>query len=154
MQTCSARLGQTIVEGDSVHMVAVPLRYRDRTLGVYNLFVDRDVNEGEDTHDLLISIGRHLGMAIEKARLDRETHLLSIIEERTHLAHELHDSLAQTLASLRFQVRVLDETLQSEDNASAWTELEKELRRPVPPADDAQHQIELGRSRPGRDSGH
>ena len=28
------------------------------------------------------------------------------------MAHELHDSLAQTLASLRFQVRMLAETLE------------------------------------------
>ena len=35
-----------------------------------------------------------------------------IMQERSLIANELHDSLAQTLASLRFQVRVLDETLQ------------------------------------------
>ena len=34
------------------------------------------------------------------------------MEERVFIASELHDSLAQTLASLRLQVRVLDESLQ------------------------------------------
>ena len=35
-----------------------------------------------------------------------------VMEERVFIASELHDSLAQTLASLRLQVRVLDESLQ------------------------------------------
>ena len=79
---------------------------------MFNLFVN---SEGalvkEDMQDLLTSIGRHLGMAIEKARLDDESHRLSIVEERNLLAHELHDSLAQTLASLRFQVSTVEESL-------------------------------------------
>ena len=33
------------------------------------------------------------------------------MEERNSLAHELHDSLAQTLASLRFQVKMLEDAL-------------------------------------------
>jgi two-component system nitrate/nitrite sensor histidine kinase NarX len=40
---------------------------------------------------------------------------LSIVEERNALAHELHDSLAQTLASLRFQVKMLDDSLRDSD---------------------------------------
>jgi two-component system nitrate/nitrite sensor histidine kinase NarX len=38
---------------------------------------------------------------------------LSILAERSSLAHELHDSLAQTLASLRFQVKMLDDALRA-----------------------------------------
>ena len=37
----------------------------------------------------------------------------------------MHDSLAQTLASLRIQVRVLDETLQQGNDQMTWEELEK-----------------------------
>ena len=75
--------------------------------------------------NLLTSIGHHLGMAIEKSRLDEEANLLSIMEERTRLANELHDSLAQSLASLKFQVRVLDETLHSGEESALWQELER-----------------------------
>lgn len=46
------------------------------------------------------------------------------MEERTRLANELHDSLAQTLASLRFRVRMLDETLHQGDESATWQELE------------------------------
>lgn len=111
---------------DDIEVITVPLEYRDRTLGVYNLFVDRE-HDCDDCNDelLLISIGRHLGMAIEKASVDEEANRLTIIEERTRIAHELHDSLAQTLASLRFQVRVLDETLHQGDESALWAELER-----------------------------
>ncbi len=126
IEHCRRHLGETLFGDERLSLLAVPLQYRGRTLGVYNLFVDRDTLRGrEDLEALLTSIGRHLGMAIEKARLDEEAQRLSIMEERTRLAHELHDSLAQTLASLRFQIRVLDETLHEGKEADLWHELER-----------------------------
>lgn len=123
---CDKIIGRSFFDDDNVGMIAVPLQYRDKTLGVYNLFVDtNDFADPEDIEDLLTSIGRHLGMAIDKARSDDESTRLSIMEERTRLAHELHDSLAQTLASLRFQVRVLDEKIRLGEEPSIWYELEK-----------------------------
>lgn len=123
---CDKIIGRSFFNDDNIGMIAVPLQYRDKTLGVYNLFVDNnDFADQEDIVGLLTSIGRHLGMAIDKARSDDEANRLSIMEERTRLAHELHDSLAQTLASLRFQVRVLDETLRQGQEPAIWYELEK-----------------------------
>jgi len=61
--------------------------------------------------EMLFTVGHHLGVAIAKQRSDAEARRLSIIEERNSLAHELHDSLAQTLASLRFQCRMLADSL-------------------------------------------
>lgn len=123
---CDKIIGRSFFDDDNIGMIAVPLQYRDKTLGVYNLFVDNnDFADQEDIVGLLTSIGRHLGMAIDKARSDDEANRLSIMEERTRLAHELHDSLAQTLASLRFQVRVLDETLRQGQEPAVWYELEK-----------------------------
>ncbi len=123
---CDKIIGRTFFDNENIGMIVVPLQYRDKMLGVYNLFVDYDnLNMQEDLQDLLTSIGRHLGMAIDKARSDDEANRLSIMEERTRLAHELHDSLAQTLASLRFQVRVLDETLRQGQEQATWYELEK-----------------------------
>jgi len=122
---CDRLAGTRFFDGEDIGMIAVPLQYRGRTLGVYNLFVDAGYQADPDNQELLVSIGRHLGMAIEKASVDEEANRLSIIEERTRIAHELHDSLAQTLASLRFQVRVLDETLHRGDESALWAELER-----------------------------
>jgi two-component system nitrate/nitrite sensor histidine kinase NarX len=123
---CDKIIGHSFFDDKNIGMIAVPLQYRDKTLGVYNLFVQKSrMKDIEEINELLTSIGRHLGMAIDKARLDDETNRLSIVEERTRLAHELHDSLAQTLASLRFQVRVLDENLRLGEEPAVWHELEK-----------------------------
>jgi len=128
VRRCDKILGRTFFEDDEkdIGMIAVPLQYRGNTLGVYNLFVNnREFHNEEEIENLLTSIGRHLGMAIDKARSEDEANRLSLMEERNRLAHELHDSLAQTLASLRFQVRVLDETLRGGQEPDVWHELEK-----------------------------
>jgi two-component system nitrate/nitrite sensor histidine kinase NarX len=125
LQGCGQFVGRPFFDDKKAEMIAVPLRYRGKILGVYNLFTEQHgLVEREDVKNLLTSIGHHLGMAIEKARLDEEANLLSIMEERTRLANELHDSLAQSLASLKFQVRVLDELLHSGDESALWQELE------------------------------
>jgi two-component system nitrate/nitrite sensor histidine kinase NarX len=109
---CSRVYGRRMFGTDEMESVSVPLRYRGELLGVYDLFVERPGLAGrEDIVEMLASIGHHLGVAVAKHRSDAETWRLSILEERTALAHELHDSLAQTLAGLRFQVRMLADSL-------------------------------------------
>ena len=128
VKQCNKIIGRNFFDDTQkdIGMIAVPLQYRGKTLGVYNLFVsNREFHNQEEIEDLLTSIGRHLGMAIDKARSEDEANRLSLMEERNRLAHELHDSLAQTLASLRFQVRVLDETIRGGQEPDVWHELEK-----------------------------
>ena len=64
-------------------------------------------------------------LAQKTRSLDLKKNRLTRMEERVKLANELHDSLAQTLASLRFQVRVLDETLHQGDECAIWEEMER-----------------------------
>lgn len=123
---CATAIGMPLFPREDMEMVAVPLIHRGRTLGLYNVFVPRR-REGfpSELMDLLSSIGHHMGTAIEKTRLEQQTRELSIMQERNMIANELHDSLAQTLASLRFQVRVLDETLQQAGDFKTIQELEQ-----------------------------
>lgn len=117
---CMRQLRRMMYGHDQIEMVSVPLDYHGELLGMYQLFVRKPGISGrEDIIELLQTIGSHLGMAVAKQRSDREARLLSIMEERTTLAHELHDSLAQTLASLRFQVRMLDDLLQQRPGLEA-----------------------------------
>ena len=77
---------------------------------------------------LLISVGRHLGLAIEKARLESEARRLAIMEERNIIGAELHDSLAQSLIGMRLQLKMLSEALARKDLGAAQYEA-KGLRR-------------------------
>lgn len=109
---CSRIYGRRMFASSEMEVVTVPLEHRDELLGVYSIFVDRPgLKSREDIMDLLFTVGHHLGVAIAKQRSDAEAHRASILEERNALAHELHDSLAQTLASLRFQCRMLGDSL-------------------------------------------
>ena len=123
-------IGEVLGSGSSSdvgirQIVSVPLQYRDSILGCYQLFIRSQSEMTPDTRELLAGIGQHLGVALEQSRLDQEAGKLLLVEERARLANELHDSLAQTLASLRFQVRILDETLHQGDEQVTWEELEK-----------------------------
>ena len=123
---CAPELRQKYFDNMEVYVLVVPLQYQEHLLGAYNFYLRKEaLSDFDDYDDLFTSIGRHLGAAIEKAHLDEETNTLSIMRERTHIANELHDSLAQTLTSIRFQVRVLDETLHQGNDAQIWAEMEK-----------------------------
>lgn len=123
---CPDEICKNYFSHEKLSILVVPLQYRGKILGVYNFYIDHDqFSKDSDYEELFTSIGRHLGIAVEKARLDEETKALSIIRERTNIANELHDSLAQTLASVKYQVRVLDETLHQEDDVATWQELER-----------------------------
>lgn len=112
IKNCTKLSGTMLFGGSDAEIIAVPLEHQGVHLGIYNLFIDKpNIYMSEDLAELLTSIGKHLGMAIEKARLDKDLHQHSVMKERTLLAHELHDSLAQTLASLRFQVSILEENI-------------------------------------------
>lgn len=107
-------------------IIVIPVHYQDRILGVYNLFLDQPLARlTDDMRELLDSISSHLGLAIEKARLDNDARRLAIIEERNMIGNELHDSLAQSLVSMRIHIKMLGEMLFRKDITNA----ENEVRR-------------------------
>jgi two-component system nitrate/nitrite sensor histidine kinase NarX len=111
---------------DKILVLSILLQYRENILGAIHLFFAKQSSvELEAYSELLLSIGQHLGSAVEKFRLLEEESELLVIQERTRLSHELHDSLAQTIASLRIQIRVIDETFHSNDEKSIWHQMER-----------------------------
>jgi two-component system nitrate/nitrite sensor histidine kinase NarX len=111
---------------DEISIVTVPMHYQGKNLGLMSFFAPTaDAAEDDEVQKLLASVGKHLGMAIAKSRLDEESHNLTLMRERTSLAHELHDSLAQSLAGLRFQVKLLGDTLDGEDALQGRRELRR-----------------------------
>ena len=78
----------------------------------------------DEFSQLLYTLGRNIGLALERIDLHEESARLARMRERTHLANELHDSLAQTIAGLRFQVRILDDLLHQQEEHAAWRQLE------------------------------
>ena len=104
--------------------MTVPLDHQGVNLGLIHLFAgSSEPVDSPERQRLLLSVGRHLGMSIAKARTDDESKMLSIVRERAAIAYELHDSLAQTLASLRLQADMLADSLGGSASGRAPPEL-------------------------------
>jgi two-component system nitrate/nitrite sensor histidine kinase NarX len=87
---------------------------------VFNLFFDTEPSLAFDERALLESIADNIAIALDKARLDEESKRMALSQERLFLSQEIHDSLAQTIYSLKLQVTVLDDMLKqgAKDEAS------------------------------------
>ncbi|MEW5887982.1 MAG: GAF domain-containing protein [Pseudomonadota bacterium] len=118
LKTCAERTGLPFFHNCS-GMVVVPLKYRGKVLGVYNLFLRERSEVPEDLALLFTSISEHLGMALENARLMRENLRMTLIDERQMIANEVHDSLAQTMAYMKMRLSAMQEALQQDDKARA-----------------------------------
>jgi two-component system nitrate/nitrite sensor histidine kinase NarX len=126
LEKCELIAGRRFFEKEDIGLVSIPVRYRGKVTGVINLFSDAQfIQQIETTRPLLTSIAHHLSISIEHSHNEDKNREHLINDERTRIAHELHDSLAQSLASLRYQVRVLDETLHQGDESTTWQQLER-----------------------------
>ncbi|MET9258253.1 GAF domain-containing sensor histidine kinase [Streptomyces sp. NPDC003717] len=78
----------------------------------------------EDDEELLGILAQHAAIALTNARLYERSRELTIAEERSRLAHELHDAVSQKLFSLRLTAQAAT-TLVDRDPARAKTELKQ-----------------------------
>ena len=92
-------------------LVSVPVRLQQRLIGEIDLFFRSTVQLSAEETELLDALASHLASALEGLRaaaLEREA---AVGEERTLLARELHDSIAQSLAFLKIQAQLLRDAI-------------------------------------------
>ena len=115
----------SLVLGNTRTILSVPMKTRQRTVGVLSVynkegeggFTDRDA-------ELATFFANQAAAAIENARLYEQTREYAVVEERNRLARELHDSVTQSL----FSVTLLSEAalnLLERDAAKARERLER-----------------------------
>ena len=87
----------------------MPLQYQGHTLGIFNLFVQpASYEKNDDYRELFTSIGKHLGMAIAKARLDEESQKLSIMQQRNEYDSWQHlERIENTVEEANTELRSL-----------------------------------------------
>ncbi len=116
----------TLLSNSSDQMLTIPVRHLVHTLGAINIIYEPGAIElDNELASLLFSAAHHLALAIEKYRVENLARQKLAQRERSMIANELHDSLAQTLASLRFQVRILDQSLQPSGDYMAINSIEQ-----------------------------
>ncbi len=111
VHTCRKCVGEQSEAKANIGTIFIPLRYRGKTLGVFNLFFDTEPSLAFDERALLESIADNIAVSLDRARLDEEAKRMVLSQERLFLSQEIHDSLAQTIYSLKLQVTVLDDML-------------------------------------------
>jgi len=88
-------------------LISLPIRLKDRLMGEVDLFYHADFEPSEAECSLFEALTAHLASAMENLRLNALEKQSAVLQEREMLARELHDSIAQSLASLKIQVQLM-----------------------------------------------
>lgn len=113
------KLDSLLCEREGFNQVsAFPVRFLNREIGLYTLHFKAEHQFSPQELQLLETLGRHLGGALENIRLAAREREIAIAEERNHMAQGLHDSIAQGLSYLNLQVQMLDDSLAHQQ----WTD--------------------------------
>lgn len=103
-------------------LLRFPLRDREHHYGMLRLALPADAELEDWQRQLVEALSRHIGMALGAARRSEQERLLVLQEERSVIARELHDSLAQSLSYMKIQMSLLQRALSEParmDEASA-----------------------------------
>ncbi len=100
-------------------LVSVPVKLHERLLGEVDLFFRREVILSLEERGLLDMLASHLAGAMEGLRVAALEREQAVAQERSLLARELHDSIAQSLIFLKIQVQLLRDATARGDLAAA-----------------------------------
>lgn len=97
-------------EGDR-EVLSVPLRDNEGLYGVLRLCLAPGRRLEPWQEQLLEALSRHIGIALGIAHRTEQERLLALQEERSVIARELHDSIAQSLSYMKIQASLLQPVL-------------------------------------------
>ena len=98
-------------------LVTIPVALQNKVMGEVDIFFKNKVVIDFEQKSLLVTLTNHLAGALEAQKIKALEKEATIFEERSLLARELHDSIAQSLAFLKLQVGLLKEALSGISNA-------------------------------------
>jgi two-component system nitrate/nitrite sensor histidine kinase NarX len=125
--TCFLRAEQPLLLQDaSTRMIAIPIGDGDRLRGILPILKNSEAPLSIEKARVIETVGNHISNALINMRRAEEKHRLAVMEERSVIARELHDSIAQSLSYLKIQVTRLERSLDQGLDPRAIAE---ELRR-------------------------
>ncbi|MGZ4810124.1 MAG: histidine kinase, partial [Thermoanaerobaculia bacterium] len=137
----AVRARQTDLTHGLAHHATIPLSFQGKPLGIMNLTAPKMRRLTREELRLLGTIGLQVGVAIERARLAEESAIHARADERTRLAREIHDTLAQGLTALALQIETALRNVGS-DPERVRERLEKALATTRTNLDEARRSVE------------
>src|SRR5487761_417521 len=108
------------------HFLGVPVKDGDQVLGIIfaaNKVTPKSSGFTERDEEILSLFAAHAAIAITNARLYERSRELSVLEERSRLARELHDAVSQKLFSIRAHARAAAVLATRDDGPAAAREM-------------------------------
>jgi two-component system nitrate/nitrite sensor histidine kinase NarX len=99
-------------------LITVPLSFQHRMLGEVDVFYRDERRPDDEERSLLQTLASHLAGGMESLRASAASKEAAIANERTLIAQELHDSIAQSLAFLKIQVELVRGAVRRKDDVA------------------------------------
>ncbi len=111
-----------------LRVISIPITDQEQQYGVLLMEIPPGVELQDWQTRLLEAVADHVGIAINIAQRTTQSRRLALLEERSVIARELHDSLAQSLSYMKIQVSRLDAALPTTENEVKARAIVQELR--------------------------
>jgi two-component system nitrate/nitrite sensor histidine kinase NarX len=110
-QQCFLRANHAPHQTASDGMVTLPLGDGDQVRAVMPILLKESRPLSHEKVRIVETVGHHVSNALINMRRAEERHRMAVLEERSVIARELHDSIAQSLSYLKIQVTRLEKCL-------------------------------------------
>ncbi|MDH5785709.1 MAG: type IV pili methyl-accepting chemotaxis transducer N-terminal domain-containing protein [Chromatiales bacterium] len=130
---CFSDNAEQVIEIDreslpSLRVSTFPIKDTEQQYGVLLIELPHDFTLEPWQQQLLETIAKHIAFALNITKRYSQERMLALLEERSVIARELHDSLAQSLSYLKIQVSRLDALIPQSDNGEKISSITTELR--------------------------
>ena len=110
----------------SQHRIRMPFFCNSLVVGMIVIETEQDHSSDTcDSHRVLATIAKQLNLFSERQSAIEQSRVAQMVRDRSALAAEIHDSLAQTLAALRYQVTLLTESVQNNSSPALIAEVQR-----------------------------
>jgi signal transduction histidine kinase len=112
-----------------VKIMVSPLLIGDRAIGLIGFCFDRPVTIAAEQMELAQVLANQATLAIQLNRLAEQVGQSAVLEERNHMAREIHDTLAQGFTGIVIQLEAAESVLATPERAQIHLDRARQLAR-------------------------